>query len=86
MSENQTPPQPTKEDFIAHLSEQIEIAEIRAKLQNLNTSIASDRAKELEALVFIAQLTNPQAMSDQDEEETEQTSEKPTKERKLKTN
>lgn len=87
MSENQTPTQPTKEEFIAHLSDQIEIAEIRAKLQTLNTTIATERAKELEALVFIAQLTNPQPAQgpEEEEEQTEQASEKPSKERKLKT-
>lgn len=51
--------QPTREEVMAFLVESIEISELRAKLQSLNTSIAKDRAEELKALVFIAQLTNP---------------------------
>lgn len=53
--ENQ--PVPTKEEFITHLKEQIEIAEVRVALQDLNTRIAKSRAEELNALSFIAQLT-----------------------------
>ena len=65
----ETKTQPTKEEFIAHLNEQIELAEVRATLQSLNTKIAKDRAEELQALVFIAQVTNPGKFSEQDSEE-----------------
>ena len=51
--------QPTKEEVIAFLNESIEIAELRAKLQTLNTQIAVGRAEELKALVVISQITNP---------------------------
>lgn len=63
---------PTVEEFVTHLNEQIQIAEVRAKLQALNTQIAKDRAEELNALAFIAQVTNPQAGSDADVEESEE--------------
>ncbi len=65
----ETKTQPTKEEFIAHLKEQIELAEVRATLQSLNTRIAKDRAEELQALVFIAQVTNPGKFSEEDPEE-----------------
>ena len=60
---------PTKEEFIAHLQEQIEIAAVRRELQNINTEIAKARAEELNALSFIAQLTNPKAQEEEGEEE-----------------
>lgn len=49
--------QPSKEEFIAHMQEQIEITEIRLKLQELNAGIAKSRAEEIQALMFIAQAT-----------------------------
>lgn len=49
----------TADEFIAHMQDQIRIAEVRAKLQQLNTAIAKDRAEELNALMFIAQVTKP---------------------------
>lgn len=72
---------PTTEEFIAHMEEQIKIAEVRAKLQALNMQIAKDRAEELNALMFIAQVTNPKNQEEAPEEETEAPA--PTK-RKLK--
>ena len=60
---------PTKEEFIAHMQEQIEIAEVRRNLQNINTEIAKARAEELNALSFIAQLTNPKTQLEEEEEE-----------------
>ena len=45
---------PTKEEFITHLKEQIEIAEVRLVLQDLNARIAKSRADEVNALAFIA--------------------------------
>lgn len=79
MSEEQKVP--TTEEFIAHMEEQIKIAEVRAKLQTLNMQIAKDRAEELNALMFIAQVTNPK---NQTEEGPEEEAPVPTK-RKLKT-
>ena len=73
---------PTTEEFIAHLNEQIKIAEVRAKLQQLNTIIAKERAEELNALMFIAQVTNPEKPIQSDEEEDE--TPEPPKVRKLK--
>lgn len=55
------PKVPSKEEFIAHMKEQIEIAEIRLKLQELNTNIAKARAEELNALSFIGNITNPKS-------------------------
>ncbi len=79
MSEEQKVP--TTEEFSAHMEEQIKIAEVRAKLQALNMQIAKDRAEELNALMFIAQVTNPKNQEEGPEEETEAPA--PTK-RKLK--
>jgi hypothetical protein len=79
MSEEQKVP--TTEEFIAHMEEQIKIAEVRAKLQALNMQIAKDRAEELNALMFIAQVTNPKNQEETPEEEQEAPA--PTK-RKLK--
>lgn len=76
---------PTTEEFIAHMEEQIKIAEVRAKLQTLNMQIAKDRAEELNALMFIAQVTNPKNPQESvSEEEEEEPIPAPTK-RKLKT-
>ena len=72
---------PTTEEFIAHMQEQISIAEVRAKLQSLNTAIAKDRAEELNALMFIAQVTNLKAG---EEQEGENPSDEPLAKRKLK--
>ena len=79
MSEEQKVP--TTEEFIAHMEEQIKIAEVRAKLQALNMQIAKDSAEELNALMFIAQVTNPKNQEETPEEEQEAPA--PTK-RKLK--
>lgn len=78
---------PTTEEFIAHMEEQIKIAEVRAKLQALNTAIAKDRAEELNALVFIAQVTNPksQAETPSEEGDEEEIPAPPSAKRKLKT-
>jgi hypothetical protein len=65
--------QPSKDEFIAHMVEQIEVTEYRVKLQDLNTKLAQGRAEELQALMFIAQATtepkNPPAPMEEDEEE-----------------
>lgn len=46
---------PSKDELIAFFKEQIEVKEYQAKLQELNTSIAVNKAKEIEAYGFIAQ-------------------------------
>lgn len=51
--------QPTREEIIAFLNESIELSKLRAELQEYNTKIASGRADELKALMFIGQITNP---------------------------
>lgn len=65
MSEEQKTP--TIDELIEHLQEQIRLAEVRSKLQTLNTQIAKERAEELNALVFIAQVTNPKEQDVSDE-------------------
>lgn len=56
--------QPTKEEVISFLNESLEIAKLRAELQNCNTQIAVGRSEELKALIFISQVTNPKAQED----------------------
>jgi len=51
---------PTKEEIMTFLIEQIEVKELQAKLQDLNTRIAKGRAEEIQAISFVAQMTNPQ--------------------------
>jgi hypothetical protein len=50
---------PTKDEVIAYLKEQLEVKELQAQLQALNTKITKDRAEEIQAISFIAQMTNP---------------------------
>lgn len=72
MSEQQTQAedrQPTKEELVNFLTESLEIAKLRSELQGYNTQIAVGRAEELKALMFIAQLTNPQPQEEPEEEE-----------------
>ena len=73
MSEEKNQEQvPSKEDFIAHMKEQIEVTEYRVKLQELNAKLAMSRVEELQALIFIAQATtepkNPPAPEEEEEE------------------
>ena len=51
--------QPSKAEVIAFLLEQIEVKEVQLKLQLLNADLAEARSKEVKALGFIAQMTNP---------------------------
>lgn len=61
MSENvQEQKVPTKEEILLFLSEQVEVKEAQLKLQELNAALAEARAREVKALAFIAQMTNPQ--------------------------
>jgi hypothetical protein len=58
----QTPP--SKEEVLRFLTEQIEMKEVQLKLQVINADLADARARELKALGFIAQMTNPQPPAD----------------------
>jgi hypothetical protein len=58
------PAAPSKEEVIAFLTEQIEVKKVQLDLQNLNANLAEARAKELKALQFIAQMTNPTPPAD----------------------
>jgi hypothetical protein len=57
MSEEQKVP--SKEEVMTFLIEQIEVKELQVKLQELNTKLAKARAEELQAISFVAQMTNP---------------------------
>lgn len=62
MSEQTTAPEqqaPTKEELLAFFQEQIDVKKVQVELQQLNTALAKGRAEELQALQFIAQMTNP---------------------------
>ncbi len=74
----------TADEFIAHMQDQIRIAEVRAKLQQLNTAIAKDRAEELNALMFIAQVTKPGEAPTAEELEEDEEEDVLPKKRKLK--
>ena len=52
---------PTKEELIAFMKEQIEVKEVQLQLQELSTKLAINKAEELKALSFIAQMSNPQS-------------------------
>jgi hypothetical protein len=72
MSEEKNQEQvPSKEDFIAHMKEQIEVTEYRVKLQELNAKLAMSRVEELQALMFIAQATTEPKNPPVPEEEEE---------------
>lgn len=60
MEENQNAETPTKEQVISMLKEQIEVKSVQLELQEINEKLAKSRAGELQALQFIAQMTNPQ--------------------------
>lgn len=49
---------PSKEEVVRFLSDQIEVKELQARLQKLNTEIAVDRASELEAYAKISHYTS----------------------------
>lgn len=60
---------PTKDEIVAFLKEQIEVKELQAQLQDLNTRIAKGRAEEIQAIGFVAQMTNPSQPPAMGEEE-----------------
>ena len=51
--------QPSKEEVVAFLSEQIEVKKVQLELQIINADLAEARSREVKALGFIAQMTNP---------------------------
>ena len=55
---------PTKEEVIKFLNEQIEVKQVQLQLQALNADLAEARAREVKALGFVAQMTNPQPPAD----------------------
>jgi hypothetical protein len=57
MSEEQKVP--SKDEIVSFLKEQIEVKELQAQLQEINTRIVKSRAEEIQAIGFIAQMTNP---------------------------
>jgi hypothetical protein len=69
MQNEQTPPieekVPTKNEIISLLKEQIEVKTLQVELQGLNAQLAKSRAEELQALNFIAQMTNPRPTGDE---------------------
>lgn len=72
---------PTKEQVLAHLNEQIEMMELRVKLQELHAAYAMAKAEEIKAIAFFTQMTQaPQ----QDTTLTEEEGEDVPQEKKLK--
>lgn len=55
---------PSKEEVVRFLTEQIEVKEVQLRLQVINADLADARARELKALGFIGQMTNPQPPAD----------------------
>lgn len=55
--ENQQQEAPTKEQVIAHMNEQIEVMELRVKLQELNAAYAIAKVEEIKAIAFFSQMT-----------------------------
>ena len=51
--------QPSKEEVVAFLSEQIEVKKVQLELQIINADLAEARSREVKALGLIAQMTNP---------------------------
>jgi hypothetical protein len=69
MSKKPTDPQtaeqaPSKEEVVRFLTEQIEVKKIQLELQVINADLAEARSRELKALGFIAQMTNPTPPAD----------------------
>lgn len=61
MSENKNETvMPTKEEMIKFFNEQIDLKKVQLQLQLINADMAEARARELKALEFIGQMTNPQ--------------------------
>lgn len=56
---NDQQPLPSKEEVMAFMQEQIDVKTRQLDLQKINADLAEARARELKALQFIAQMTNP---------------------------
>ena len=56
---DQQPPLPSKEEVMAFMQEQLDVKTRQLELQKINADLAEARARELKALQFIAQMTNP---------------------------
>lgn len=52
-------PTPSKEEIMSFFQEQIDVKRLQVELQELNAKLAKGRAEELQALNFIANMTNP---------------------------
>jgi len=63
-TEASTEQAPSKEEVVRFLTEQIEVKKIQLELQVVNADLADARARELKALGFIAQMTNPTPPAD----------------------
>lgn len=55
---------PSKEEIMSFMLEQIEVKKTQLELQILNADLAEAKARELKALNFIGQMTNPQPPAD----------------------
>jgi transcription antitermination factor NusG len=55
---------PSKQEVVKFLTEQIEVKKIQLELQVINADLAEARSRELKALGFIAQMTNPTPPTD----------------------
>jgi hypothetical protein len=58
MSQNQQDKEPTRDDVIAWYKEQIELAQLRATLAELQSKAVQEEAKRLQATLIIAQITH----------------------------
>ena len=54
----------SKEEIMTFMTEQIEVKKVQLELQVLNADLAEAKARELKALNFIGQMTNPQPPAD----------------------
>lgn len=61
---------PTKEELITAMREQIDVKSVQLELQEINERLAKSKAGELQALQFIAQMTDPQPLREDLEDHT----------------
>ena len=64
---------PTKEELIAFFAEQVEVKKAQLELQMISTELAVQKAEELKALAFIAQMTTQQSAKQEQPEGTPHT-------------
>lgn len=74
--ENPTPNQepkslPTREEVINWYKEQIEVAELRAKLAELQSKAAQEDARRIQATILIAQMQAPPSEQPEEDEQEE---------------